>query len=184
VFSEKAQFWVLRRRSLVSVVDLRKAQFWVRRRRRRRSLALVVYSEEAQFWLCTQKEQLGALRRRSPVLVEYSEKAQFWLCTKQKLNLGYEEEEARFCLSTQKKPNFGYLEEARFWFCTQRSPILGTKKKKLSVVFVLRLSLGVKNYLDSDNMIQGRRSSCSLYRSAGHQRDRTRSSFDGKWPKR
>jgi hypothetical protein len=84
---------------------------------------------------------LGALRRRSPVLVEYSEKAQFWLCTKQKLNLGYEEEEARFCLSTQKKPNFGYLEEARFWFCTQRSPILGTKKKKLSVIFVLRLSL-------------------------------------------
>jgi hypothetical protein len=32
--------------------------------------------------------------------------------------------------------------------------------KKPSVVFALRLSLGVKNYLDSDNMIQGRRSSC------------------------
>jgi hypothetical protein len=30
---------------------------------------------------------------------------------------------------------------------------------KPSVVFALRLSLGVKNYLDSDNMIQGR-SSC------------------------
>jgi hypothetical protein len=62
-------------------------------------------------------------------------------------------------LSTQKKPNFGYKEEARFWFCTQKSPILGTKKKKPSEVFALRLSLGVKNYLDSGNMIQGRRRS-------------------------
>jgi len=90
----------------------------------------------------------------------YSEKAQFWGTKKKKPGFVCLLKKSPI-LGTKNKPGFGFvLREAQFWVRRRRSPVLGTMKKKPSVVFALRLSLGVKNYLDSDNMIQGRRSSC------------------------